>query len=236
MSFQNYYEDLDYNLSDFIGKIQKEVGTVINTFGSFFDSDDINYKDYEFTVFPSNIFNPNENVHTRIWLSQGGESPVIIHDSNNRPQIISPENVKSRQNAFFGEDYDYENDENLEDFFEVFNAPFAIYVLLSLLLLILTAFLAILCHRRRRLQYLQQRSLDNREEFRAEFYEPCEQNLIVEGKFDLPPSYEKVKQEDDMLPKYEDIGKENIVWTKKKTFFLKFFNFSSCLQFNPAPG
>jgi len=30
--------------------------------------------------------------------------------------------------------------------------------------------------------------------------------LVFEtGKSDLPPSYEKIKQEDDMLPKYEDL-------------------------------
>lgn len=34
----------------------------------------------------------------------------------------------------------------------------------------------VMCHRRRRLLYLHQRSMDNREEFRAEFFEPSEQN------------------------------------------------------------
>jgi len=106
----------------------------------------------------------------------------------------------------------------------LFYAPFGIYILLSILMLLLTIFLAVMCFRRRRLMLLQmeqtrqRRILRNNEELawaQGHTQYHAEQNhdsnddeeLVKPGILDKPPSYEHVtKEETTAPPKYEDIA------------------------------
>jgi len=106
----------------------------------------------------------------------------------------------------------------------LFYAPFGLYILLSILMLLLTIFLAIMCFRRRRLIQMQMEEARQRRILRSSeeavwaqghAQYQAEQNhdsnedeeLVKPGILDKPPSYENVtKNENTAPPKYEDIA------------------------------
>jgi hypothetical protein len=230
--YEENYRNLNFGnmdrdfLGDFVGQLQNELGSFMkNTMALIFPQSD--FEDYDGREI---LFTNGDNVRIRhinmnglnIWKVQENEGDVrtfynddeafdILKQYETKTAGYEPTITNADPNQWDA-DFQYNPDasEDLEE--GCFFAPFGIYILLSILLLLLTIFLAVMCHRRRRLQYLQARAVDNREEFRAEFGEHGDQNQIIKvGVLDKPPSYEKVQQEDDSLPpRYEDIQK-NIV-------------------------
>lgn len=145
----------------------------------------------------------------RIIVSNGDHVRVIHVDYTANQKPLVDDGIMREPIEIDTDDYVDQNwDQRIECF--PYRAPLIVYTMLGVLLLIMTGFLTVLYNRRRQLrqlQLLQQRTLDNREEFRANCYKPFEQQLVAEGTCDKPPTYEKVREDDKLLPKYEEIEK-----------------------------
>merc|ERR1712228_690535 len=145
----------------------------------------------------------------RIFVSNGERVHVIHVDYTANQKPVMEGGIMREPIEIDADDYADQNWQQRIDCFP-YRAPLIVYTMLGVLLLIMTGFLTVLYNRRRQLrqlQILQQRSLDNREEFRANCYKPFEQHLVSEVTCDTPPTYEKVREDDKLLPKYEEIEK-----------------------------